>query len=229
MRQRSVWFSWPFLCGQRLRAPADSWEAAAPGWIKCAGGIGPAPRWDDAHVPGCGKAARRPRSWPRRLAVVSQLLKMAAVGAAHHRAVVDPADLLPEPPGAVFPAVQDHGIEAAQTDEMAVEIQKARQEMSTVIAHDHEQPGGQAPGFLPDVRRPPGSRAGAPRTRGCGRAARKASAAPAPSRVPRPDNASRAGITASLSGGRLILRRGEPCVRPACVRPEAVGEYKIRS
>ena len=95
---------------------------------------------------------------PGQFGFVPQPLKVAAVGAAHHRAVVDPADVLPETPGAIFPAVQEHRVEAGQAEEMGRGNVKSPPGNQDGDAHDHKEPGGQAPGFLPDigVRQGPG-------------------------------------------------------------------------
>ncbi len=78
------------------------------------------------------------------------LWKWPQWAATHHRMVVDPADVLPEAPGAVLPAVQEHGVETAQAEEMGRGNIKSPPGNQDGDAHDHEEPGGQAPGFLPD-------------------------------------------------------------------------------
>ena len=92
------------------------------------------------------------------IAFVPQLLEVAAMGAAHHRMVVDPAEVLPEAPGAVLPAVQEHGVEAGQADEVGRGDEKGPPGNQDGDPHNHEEPGGQAPGFFPDngIRQGPG-------------------------------------------------------------------------
>jgi len=106
-------------------------------------------------------AAQMPTSLAARhqqLGIVPDFLEMAAMGAAPHRAIVAPANILPVSPGAVFPAVQERRIKTAQAEEMRGGNPKSPPGEERSDAHDHQEPGSQAPGFLPDggIRQGPG-------------------------------------------------------------------------
>jgi hypothetical protein len=106
-------------------------------------------------------AAQMPASLAARhqqFRIVPDFLEMAAMGAAPHRAIVAPADILPVSPGAVFPAVQERRIKTAQAEEMRGGNPKSPPGEKRSDAHDHQKPGSQTPGFLPDggIRQGPG-------------------------------------------------------------------------
>ena len=108
--------------------------------------------------PAGGKAARRPRRWPR-----APRLRPAAFENGRSGRSAPPGDSRSSrSPSRTarcrISSGKEHGIEAAQADEMGRGNPKGPPGDEHRDAHDHEEPGGQAPGFLPDsgIRQGPG-------------------------------------------------------------------------